>query len=248
MFNAHDKSILGLIFLLLPLSYVQFLKFCVQVQGSKFDSEGEYVRHWLPEIIRLPTEWIHHPWDAPDCVLKASGVELGLNYPEPIIDIDLARERLTQAIYKMREMEATADSNGTNEEVVDNSYEIEHMPEPKMLVKEKTSCPTYSSNDQRVPSFQDAMRVTPFNRKRPNCTEEEKALSGKLHNCTQVGTSRADEDVCSKVESSSSKKQTTSRNSFSVPHSFSLSTDKPYDQECESSDPIRTWQEQVDVE
>ncbi|KAG5240672.1 hypothetical protein OIU78_007321 [Salix suchowensis] len=39
-------------------------------------------------------------------VLKAAGVELGVNYPKPITDMDLAREHLTEAIFKMWEMEA----------------------------------------------------------------------------------------------------------------------------------------------
>ena len=53
------------------------------------------MRQWLPELARMPSEWIHHPWDAPPSVLRSAGVELGLNYPVPIVDIDLARERLT---------------------------------------------------------------------------------------------------------------------------------------------------------
>ncbi|KAK7263814.1 hypothetical protein RJT34_31411 [Clitoria ternatea] len=47
----------------------------LQIQGAKFDPEGEYVRQWLPELARMPTEWIHHPWDAPLCVLRAAGVD-----------------------------------------------------------------------------------------------------------------------------------------------------------------------------
>ncbi|KAJ6903658.1 hypothetical protein NC651_020977 [Populus alba x Populus x berolinensis] len=36
-----------------------------EIQGSKFEPEGEYVRCWLPELTRMPTEWIHHAGDAP---------------------------------------------------------------------------------------------------------------------------------------------------------------------------------------
>nr|QSL83339.1 nTEVp-CIBN-T2A-CRY2-cTEVp [synthetic construct] len=73
------------------------------LQGAKYDPEGEYIRQWLPELARLPTEWIHHPWDAPLTVLKASGVELGTNYAKPIVDIDTARELLAKAISRTRE-------------------------------------------------------------------------------------------------------------------------------------------------
>ncbi|KAJ6911251.1 hypothetical protein NC652_021778, partial [Populus alba x Populus x berolinensis] len=58
------------------------------IQGSKFEPEGEYVRCWLPELTRMPAEWIHHTGDAPITALIVAVVELGVNYPKPIIDID----------------------------------------------------------------------------------------------------------------------------------------------------------------
>lgn len=204
------------------------------------------MRHWLPELARLPTEWIHHPWDAPDSVLKASGVELGLNYPKPIIDIDLARERLTEAIFKMWEMEAASKagkSNGNDEVVVDNSDGIENLPIKKVLLKEKIPCPTNSSNDQRVPTSQN-VKSNAISKKRSKYVQDEKKLADNLGSQTKAGTLRAHEDLCSTAESSSTKKQTTtSTYSFSVPHSLSLA-----DQECESSELKWPQKEQVDME
>ncbi|KAG0448714.1 hypothetical protein HPP92_027684 [Vanilla planifolia] len=69
-----------------------------QFEGYKFDPHGEYVRRWLPELSRLPTEWIHHPWDAPESVLQAAGVELGSNYPFPIVHLSAAKQRLQEAL------------------------------------------------------------------------------------------------------------------------------------------------------
>lgn len=199
------------------------------------------MRHWLPELARLPTEWIHHPWDAPDSVLKASGVELGLNYPKPIIDIDLARERLTEAIMKMWEMEAASKagkSNGNDEVVVDNSDGIENLPNKKVLLEKNTPCPTYSSNDQRVPTSQN-VKSNALNRKR---LQEERVLADNPRNQTKAGMSRAEEDLCSTAESSSTKKQaTSSRISFSVPQSPSITN-------CESSDLKWPRQQQADME
>ena len=207
------------------------------------------MRHLLPELARLPTEWIHHPWDASDTVLKASGVELGLNYPKPIIEIDTSRERLTEAIFKMREMEAAgraAESNGTAEEVVDNSDRIDNMDIPKVLVKGKAPCYTVSSNDQKVPSFHIANNNPP-DRKRSKSMQEEKPLPDKMNSLPKAGGSRADEDLCSTAESSSSKKQTTSGNSFCVPQSLPVSIGKSFE-ECESSDVRWPGNEEVDKE
>nr|XP_016501944.1 PREDICTED: cryptochrome-1-like isoform X4 [Nicotiana tabacum] len=79
-----------------------------QFVGYKCDPHGEYVRRWLPELSRLPTEWIHHPWNAPESVLEAAGIELGSNYPLPIVEIDAAKVRLEQALSQMWQHEAAS--------------------------------------------------------------------------------------------------------------------------------------------
>lgn len=62
-------------------------------QGKKFDPEGNYVRRWVPELGQMPARYIHHPWEAPDAVLRAAGVQLGETYPRPIVEHRFARER-----------------------------------------------------------------------------------------------------------------------------------------------------------
>ncbi|KAG2427955.1 hypothetical protein HXX76_011942 [Chlamydomonas incerta] len=64
-----------------PFSYMMDL----ETEARRFDPDGEYVRRWLPALSRLPTEYIHAPWKAPPSVLAAADVELGCNYPLPII-------------------------------------------------------------------------------------------------------------------------------------------------------------------
>lgn len=62
-------------------------------QGERYDPEGAYVRRWLPELTRIPSRWIHRPWEAPAETLRAAGVRLGGTYPHPIIDHAEARKR-----------------------------------------------------------------------------------------------------------------------------------------------------------
>ncbi|CAA3002348.1 cryptochrome-1 isoform X1 [Olea europaea subsp. europaea] len=95
-----------------------------QFEGYKFDPNGEYVRRWLPELSRLPTEWIHHPWNAPESVLQAAGIELGSNYPSPIVEMDAAKARLQEALSQMWQNEAAsraAIENGMEEGLGDSS-------------------------------------------------------------------------------------------------------------------------------
>ena len=72
------------------------------LQGEKFDPKGAYVRKWVPELERLPAQYIHRPWEAPRLVLEASGVELGKNYPLPIVDHGKARDRALAAFKDMK--------------------------------------------------------------------------------------------------------------------------------------------------
>ncbi len=72
------------------------------IQGKKFDTEGDYVRKWVPEIAKLPNKFIHTPWEAPAGILEYAGIELGKDYPEPIIDHQKGRDRALAALEKFK--------------------------------------------------------------------------------------------------------------------------------------------------
>ncbi len=71
-------------------------------QGEKFDPKGDYVRKWCPELARLPDEWLHQPDKAPPEVLTRAGVELGRNYPAPMVSHAIAREVALEAFAKLK--------------------------------------------------------------------------------------------------------------------------------------------------
>jgi deoxyribodipyrimidine photo-lyase len=62
-------------------------------QGQSLDPGGEYVRRHLPELARVPDEYVHHPWDMPPAVQRASGCVMGIDYPSPVVPVALARRR-----------------------------------------------------------------------------------------------------------------------------------------------------------
>jgi len=71
------------------------------LQGEKFDSKGNYVRRWVPELARLPARLIHQPWQATSAELAAAGIRLGTGYPRPIIAHAAARARAMTAFARL---------------------------------------------------------------------------------------------------------------------------------------------------
>ena len=61
------------------------------LQSRRFDADGRFIRRYLPELAALPDELLHAPWLARPVDLAAAGVELGRDYPPPIVDHDVAR-------------------------------------------------------------------------------------------------------------------------------------------------------------
>jgi len=72
------------------------------LQGQKFDADGGYVRRWVPELARLPVEYIHEPWMAPAAALAKAGVTLGGNYPRPVVEHGEARAAALAALKSIR--------------------------------------------------------------------------------------------------------------------------------------------------
>lgn len=66
-------------------------------QGKKFDPSGDYVRRWVPELARVPGEYIHEPWLMPAEVQYKAGCRIGVDYPGPCIDHGAARQRTLAA-------------------------------------------------------------------------------------------------------------------------------------------------------
>jgi deoxyribodipyrimidine photo-lyase len=79
-----------------------FRVFNPMTQGHKFDPEGKYVRQWVPELAKMPNKYIHEPWEAPEGILQYTGIELGKDYPQPIIDHKVGRERALAALGKVK--------------------------------------------------------------------------------------------------------------------------------------------------
>uniref|UniRef100_A0A1B6LDP8 Photolyase/cryptochrome alpha/beta domain-containing protein n=1 Tax=Graphocephala atropunctata TaxID=36148 RepID=A0A1B6LDP8_9HEMI len=53
--------------------------------GKKTDKLGDYIRKYVPEVSKLPPEYIYEPWEAPLSVQKQAKCVLGTDYPQRLV-------------------------------------------------------------------------------------------------------------------------------------------------------------------
>jgi deoxyribodipyrimidine photo-lyase len=78
------------------------------LQAAKFDTNGDYIRKWVPELAALPNKDLYQPWQASPPVLAQAGVILGKTYPLPIVGHDAARARALAAFETLKKREGVA--------------------------------------------------------------------------------------------------------------------------------------------
>ncbi len=59
--------------------------FNILSQATRYDEQGDYVKHWLPELANVPADRIHKVYELPNAELGQYDVYPGDNYPLPIV-------------------------------------------------------------------------------------------------------------------------------------------------------------------
>ena len=66
------------------------------LQSQRWDADGAFIRHWLPELAKVPSDFLHSPWQMPDEVQRAAGCIIGRDYPPPVVDHAAAKRLAVQ--------------------------------------------------------------------------------------------------------------------------------------------------------
>ena len=70
--------------------------------SEEHDSEGIFIKKWLPELANIPTHLIHEPWKLSLIEQQLYQCEIGKDYPEPIVDIEATRKYASDIIWSFR--------------------------------------------------------------------------------------------------------------------------------------------------
>ncbi|MEO0421262.1 MAG: deoxyribodipyrimidine photo-lyase [Pseudomonadota bacterium] len=82
-------------------------------QGQDHDPEGTFIGRWVPELAALPGPIRHTPWSASPIELATTGLVLGRDYPQRIVDhAEAARAAQSAIRARRRQPEARAEASG----------------------------------------------------------------------------------------------------------------------------------------
>jgi deoxyribodipyrimidine photo-lyase len=70
------------------------------------DPEGIFIKKWVPELFKIPTEFIHEPWKLTPIEQMLYDFEMGTDYPFPMVNLEEARRFSSDFFWSMRKEKA----------------------------------------------------------------------------------------------------------------------------------------------
>ncbi len=73
--------------------------------SEEHDTEGGFIKRWLPELANIPVPFIHQPWKLTLIEQQLYHCEIGTDYPAPIVDIEATRKKASDTVWQFRKTE-----------------------------------------------------------------------------------------------------------------------------------------------
>ncbi|XP_065354622.1 cryptochrome-1 [Calliphora vicina] len=75
---------------------------CPVALAKRLDPMGQYIKQYVPELSKVPKEFIHEPWRMPLNVQEQADCLIGVHYPDRLIDLSVASQRNMLAMRTLR--------------------------------------------------------------------------------------------------------------------------------------------------
>ncbi|MGY5354320.1 FAD-binding domain-containing protein [Wenyingzhuangia sp. IMCC45467] len=70
--------------------------------GYEHDTNADFIRKWVPELAHLQTKHIHEPYSMTPLEQNLYNFKIGVDYPEPIIDLKENRKKANKILWEMK--------------------------------------------------------------------------------------------------------------------------------------------------
>lgn len=70
--------------------------------SEEHDSEGIFIKQWLPELAEIPVHLLHEPWKMNEMEQQFYNCKIGEDYPAPIVNIEETRKYASDLVWSFR--------------------------------------------------------------------------------------------------------------------------------------------------
>mmetsp|Transcript_15137 Transcript_15137/g.23033 ORF Transcript_15137/g.23033 Transcript_15137/m.23033 type:complete len:402 (+) Transcript_15137:3-1208(+) len=100
-------------------------RFNIVKQSKDYDQHGEYVKHWIPELKNVPTQYVHEPWKLSNEQQTDFGVRLGVDYPNPLVPPSKTPHRTDHKQYNNKKKRNNNNNNNNEDrrQILANHYD-----------------------------------------------------------------------------------------------------------------------------
>ena len=70
--------------------------------SEEHDSEGVFIKQWIPELAEVPINLLHEPWKMNEMEQQFYNCKIGEDYPAPIVNIEETRKFASDIVWSFR--------------------------------------------------------------------------------------------------------------------------------------------------
>ena len=85
-------------------------------QAQDQDPQGIFIRHWVPELARVPLPYLAEPWKMDTTLQRMAGCSIGVDYPAPIVDDKVSVKAAKDRMYSLRKTPEAREEAGAVQE------------------------------------------------------------------------------------------------------------------------------------